>query len=127
MKMNNMYKVSFKSITQDEYLAYKKEIRSKFPYCRVKHNEQQYALGGFNITPKDYENGFNSHQIDEISDYLKLNELDTSYLPIIRNEYYNGLTGNDAIYNGMKMNHITFKDGFYFIKKIGYLDMIDRK
>ena len=107
--------IEFKIITRQEYEELKKEILSLFNFVRVRRNKQKYAFGGFNITPKDYENGFNSEQIDKISEYLKNLKIDTEQLDILKDEVY---SEDKEEFAGTKINHLVFKDGFDFLKKI---------
>lgn len=108
-------KIEFITITRQEYEELKKEILSLFKFARVKRNNQKYALGGFSITPKDYEKGFNAEQIDKLSDYLRNLKIDTEHLDILKNEVYENDKGEFA---GTKKNHLCFKDGIYFLMKI---------
>ena len=108
-------KAEFKTISRQEYEELKKEILSLFQFARVKRNKQNYALGGFGINPKDYENGFTSEQIDKLSDYLKGLKIDTNSLSILSNEVYGDNQGEFA---GTKKNHLILKDGIYFLMKV---------
>ena len=108
-------KTEFITITRQEYEEIKKEILTLFKFARVKRNNQNYALGGFRINPKDYDNGFTLKQIDKLSDYLRGLKIDTESLDISRNEVY----GNDqGKFSGTKVNHFVFKDGIYFLMRL---------
>jgi hypothetical protein len=80
--------IRFKQITDEEYEKIKKELTSRFKFARVKRNTQQYALGGFNVNPKDYENGFTPKQIDALSIFLTSLDLDDSSLGLESQEVY---------------------------------------
>lgn len=107
--------VEFETIKRERYEELKKEILNLFSFVRVKRNKQNYALGGFSITPKDYDNGLTSEQIDKISDYLQNLKIDTGSLDILKKEVYEEGQGK---FTGTLKNHLCFKDGFHFLKKI---------
>ena len=58
LEFNTMEIVKFKHLPRAEYETIGLEILRKFDFARVKRHPQKYALGGFQVTPKDYENGF---------------------------------------------------------------------
>lgn len=107
-------KIFFIPITRQEYEELKKEILSLFKFVSVRRNKQNYAMGGFNIAPKDYKNGFTSEQIDKISNYLRPLKIDTESLDILKDDIYSEDKGEFA---GTKKNHLCFKDGFHFLKR----------
>lgn len=116
--------IKFKKINLEEYKIFKDEIKKLFPYTNIKRNKQNYALGGFNIIPKNHEEGFKPFEIEEISKYLKNNKLDSSSLDILKNKVYGKEQGE---FTGTKMNHIIFKDGFYYLYSIENYEEIKKE
>ena len=115
LKMKMKMKTEFKIITREEYEELKKEILSLFKFVSVRRNKQNYAMGGFNITPKDYKDGLSNEQIDKISEYLKNLKIDNESLDILKNKVYGDDEGEFA---GTPINYLIFKEGFHFLMKI---------
>ena len=110
-----MEEIEFKSITTQEYNDIKKEISNRFKFVSIKRNKQQYAMGGFSLTAKDYDNGLTNQQIDSICSYLKSLNIDNSYLSIQSEEVYGKEHGEFA---GTKIKYITMKDGISFLMRL---------
>ena len=107
--------IEFKIITKEEYLTIKKEIQNRFKFATIKRNNQQYALGGFNLNPKDYENGFTNKQINRLCIFLKSSNIDTSNLDIQNEEVYGEEHGDFA---GTKKNYICMNNGISFLMRL---------
>lgn len=107
--------VEFISTSREEYEKIKKELNSRFKFARVKRNNQQYALGGFNVNPKDYEQGFTPEQIDKLCIFLGSLEYDDEELNLLRQEVYPMDKGEFA---GTKIKYLILKNGFSFLVKV---------
>ncbi len=114
-------KTEFETIPRAEYEEIKKEMLLKFNFISIRRNNQNYAMGGFSISPKDYNKGFTPKQINELSDYLKKKKIDTQSLDILEDGIYDDDKGEFA---GTKKNHLCFKDGINFLMKIKELNVL---
>lgn len=105
----------FKTITNQEYSDIKKEILSRFKFVSVRRNNQNYAMGGFSLSPRDYENGLNEKQINTLCIFLKSLNIDTSNLDVQCEEVYGEEHGEFA---GTKIKYMIFKNGFSFLMRL---------
>ena len=108
-------RVEFSNTSREEYEKIKKEINSRFKFARIKRNNQKYALGGFSINPKDYENGFNNQQIDSLCIFLESLGYDDSSLNVKSQEIYSTDKGK---FTGTKIKYMIFQNGFSFLMKL---------
>lgn len=107
--------IEFTGTTREEYDKIKKELESRFKFARVRRNNQNYALGGFNVNPKDYEQGFNPEQIDKLCIFLGCLNYDDEGLNLLSQEVYSADKGEVA---GTKIKYLVLKNGFSFLMKI---------
>ena len=114
-----MVQIIKKQTTREEYDKIAKEIRSRFKYCKIRRNNQQYAMGGFNLFPKDYEKGFTSKQIDSLCIFLKCLGYDDDALSVRSNEVYGEGQGE---FTGTKIKYLILKDNFSFLNKIEVIE-----
>lgn len=109
-----METIEFKQITTQEYNDIKKEISQRFKFVSIKRNNQQYAMGGFSLNPRDY-NGLTEKQIDSICIFLKHSDIDTSGLDIQNEEVYGEEHGDFA---GTKKKYLFMKNGISFLMRL---------
>lgn len=122
-KSNDFVRVEFQQITTEEYDEIKKEIIQRFKFASVKRNNQNYALGGFSLNPRDYENGFSPEQIEKLCIFLKSLNIDDESLTIQSEEVYSEDKGNFA---GTKIKYLILKNGFSFLMRIGNIIKNDK-
>jgi hypothetical protein len=115
--------LKFKWTTEEEYLKIKKELNSRFKFARVKRNNQNYAMGGFNVNPKDYDKGFTSEEIDKLCIFLGCLEYDDESLSLMSEEVYAEDKGEFA---GTKIKYLILKNGFSFLMKLEDYDDIKK-
>ena len=121
--------IEFIRTTREEYEKIKKELNSRFKFARVRLNNQQYAMGGFNVNPKDYKNGFNPKQIDSLCIFLGCLGYDDEGLNLLKNEVYtneNTMSCSDEFLN-TKKKHLILKEGFSFLMKIKNYEEVKEK
>jgi hypothetical protein len=107
---------TIKQTTKEEYNKIKSEIKKRYSFASVSRNNQDYAFGGFNVRPRDYENGFTNEQIDKLSIFLKSSGYDTEEFSIEQGEeVYDSDHGKFA---GTKMKYVMFNEGFGFLMNI---------
>lgn len=120
-------RIEFLWTSDEEYLKIKKELSDgRFKFARIKRNNQNYAMGGFNINPKDYDKGFTPKQIDALSIYLGCFGYDTECLSLMSQEVYtneNSFNCPDELLN-TKKNYLVFKNGISFLYKIKDYDKV---
>ena len=107
--------IEFSNTPRADYEKIKKELESRFKFARVRRNNQNYALGGFNVNPQDYEEGFNNHQIDSLCIFLESLGYDDSSLNVKSQEVYSADKGEFA---GTKIKYLVLKNGFSFLMKL---------
>ena len=107
--------ITFKKITREEYEGIKNEIKKRFCFATIRRNNQQYAMGGFSLSPKDYDNGFTSEQIDKLCIFLKSSNIDDQSLNVISEEVYGEDKGDFA---GKKIKYMIFNSGFSFLMRV---------
>ena len=106
--------ITFIKTTDDEYQKIKQEISKRYKFVSVKRNKQQYALGGFDLIPRDHEHGLTSKQIDALCTFLGCLKYDDSGLYLQNEEVY-GPEHKD--FAGTKKRHFILRQGFYFLMK----------
>ena len=118
--------IEFIWTTREEYDKIKKELNSRFRFARVRRNNQQYALGGFSVNPRDYEKGFTKKQIDSLCIFLGCLGYDDENLNLLNNEVYtneNSYSCPDDLLN-TKKKYMVLKNGLSFLVKIKNYDEV---
>jgi len=113
--------IEFLYTSKEEYKKIKKELESRFKFARVRRNNQQYALGGFTVNPKDYNEGFTPEQIDKLCIFLGSLGYDDEGLNLLSQEVYSADKGEFA---GTKIKYLVLKQGFSFLMKIKDYDKL---
>lgn len=111
----SMETIEFKQITKEEYLIIKQEIKKRFKFASIQRNNQNYAYGGFNLNPRDYENGFTPEQIDKLCIFLKSSNIDDESLNIQNEEVYGEEHGK---FTGTKKKYLMFNNGMSFLMRL---------
>lgn len=102
--------------TNEEYNKIKSEIKKRYSFASISRNNQNYAFGGFNVRPRDYDNGFTNEQIDKLCIFLKSSGYDTEAFSIEQGEeVYSEEQGKFA---GTKMKYVMFNQGLGFLMNI---------
>lgn len=102
--------------TKDEYNKIKLEIKKRYSFASVSRNNQDYAFGGFNVRPRDYDNGFTNEQIDKLCIFLKSSGYDTENFVIEQGEEVYG--EEQGSFAGTKKKYVMFNGGFGFLMNI---------
>lgn len=107
--------MEIKLTTREEYNKIAEEIRRRYKFTSIRRNTQQYAFGGFNLNPRDYDGGFTPKQIDSLCIFLKSLGFDTEHQDISNEEVYGEEHGDFA---GTKKKYLMLKSGISFLVKI---------
>lgn len=102
--------------TKDEYNKIKLEMKKRYPFVSVSRNNQDYSFGGFNVRPRDYDNGLTNEQIDKLCIFLKSSGFDTEEFSIEQGEEVYGEA--QGSFSGTKMKYVMFNGGFGFLMNI---------
>ncbi len=111
--------VSINYISKEQFKEIKSKLLKKFDFIKVTRNPQMYAMGGFNIRPK--EKLFTNEQLDIILQYLKRKQFDTTEQEIFTDEYYGNDKEQFGEFANTRINYQLFNHGIDFIYQFGGL------